>query len=145
MRQNRGFTLIELMIVVAIIAVLAGIAIPNYSEYVTRSKVMEAVSGLSDMRVRMEQFFQDNRTYVGTAVANGCPIEVPVPKNFVFACNAVAVPTAITYTLTATGQNTMNGFVYTVNQLNQRSTTMTAPSTWPGSTSCWVLSKGGTC
>ena len=53
MNRPRGFTLIELMIVVGIIAILASIAIPSYSDYVRRSRITEAVSALSGMRVRI--------------------------------------------------------------------------------------------
>ena len=67
-RTQRGFTLIELMVTVAIIAVLAAIAVPNYRDYVTRGKLVEASAGLSDARVKMEQYFQDNRTYPGGCV-----------------------------------------------------------------------------
>ena len=73
MTRARGFTLIELMIVVGIMAILASIAIPSYSEYVRRSRITEAVSALSGMRVKMEQYFQDNRTYAGACAAAPSP------------------------------------------------------------------------
>ncbi len=65
----RGFTLIEVMITVAVIAILAAVALPNYIEYVTRSKLVEAKTNLSDMRTRLEQYFLDNRAYPGTCAA----------------------------------------------------------------------------
>ncbi|PKO92922.1 MAG: hypothetical protein CVU16_06060 [Betaproteobacteria bacterium HGW-Betaproteobacteria-10] len=141
MSGNKGFTLIEVMIVVVIIGILAAIALPNYSEYVTRSRVPEATSGLSDMRVRMEQYFQDNRTYVGACVA-GTVAPLPTATNFTFACSGLA---ATTYTVTATGGGPMAGFSYTVNQSNGRSSTMSSPSTWTGNAGCWVTKKDGSC
>ena len=63
MRTQHGFTLIELMITVAIIAILSAIAIPQYSEYVMRSRITEATMTLSDQRLKMERFFQDNRSF----------------------------------------------------------------------------------
>lgn len=135
MNRQTGFTLIELMVVVVIIAILTAIAVPQYSDYVTRSKIPGAVSGLSDVRVRMEQFFQDNRTYVG-----GCTL--PSATDFSFACSNV---TATTYTVTATGTGPMTGFSYTVDQSNARATTITGVSGWSGNGSCWVTKKGGVC
>ncbi len=80
-----GFTLIEVMVVVAIVGILAAIALPSYADYVRRSKIIEATRGLSDFRTRMEQFFLDNRTYVG-----GCAVAKPVVqanvKTFTFTC-----------------------------------------------------------
>ena len=63
MRSNSGFTLIEVMITVAIVAILGAIAVPSYNEYVQRARITEATSALSDMRNKMEQYFQDNRTW----------------------------------------------------------------------------------
>lgn len=135
------------MIVVVIIGILAAVAIPNYSEYVTRSRVPEAISGLSDMRVRMEQYFQDNRTYVGACVA-GTVAPLATATNFTFLCESpigTSSLTATTYIVTATGTGPMAGFTYTVNQSNARTSTMTSPSTWTGNASCWATKKDGSC
>jgi type IV pilus assembly protein PilE len=53
---SRGFTLIELMITVAVVAILTAIAFPSYTEYVRRGRIAEAVSALATTRVRLERF-----------------------------------------------------------------------------------------
>jgi len=144
MTRSRGFTLIELMIAVAIVAILAAIAIPSYSEYVRRGRITEAISTLSGMRVKMEQYFQDNRTYVGSCGAVGTSVApLPDAKNFTYAC---PTRSATAYTITATGVagTSLEGFQYTIDQDNTRTTVMTPPSTWP-SKACWVLKKDGSC
>jgi len=144
MLKIRGFTLIEIMIAVAIVAILAAVGYPNYTSYVQRGKLAEAISGLSDMRVKMEQYFQDNRTYVGACVA-GTTAPLPASTaNFVFSCPAVDLG-ATTYTVLATGQGGMASFRYSVNQTNSR-TTLGLPADWTGAgNNCWVIKKDGSC
>ena len=60
--QERGFTLIEVMIVVAILGILAAVAYPGYQDYILRSRITEAVNGMETLRTDMERFYQDNRS-----------------------------------------------------------------------------------
>ncbi|RZL86643.1 MAG: prepilin-type N-terminal cleavage/methylation domain-containing protein [Variovorax sp.] len=142
----RGFTLIELMVTVAILAILSAIALPIYSEYVMRGRIPEALSGLSDMRVKMEQYFQDNRTYIGACANNTVAPIPPDTTSFTFSCPTL---TASTYVIMAKGisTKTMNAFEYTIAQDGTRRTTA-LPTGWTGASgtsTCWVTSKGGTC
>lgn len=134
-----GFTLIELMVVVVIVAILATVALPAYTDYIVRGKVPDATSRLSVLQVQMEQFFQDNRTYVN---APACANDITSSKYFDFSCTAGTSATA--FTLQAVGKDSMAGFTYTVNQAGAKATTA-APSGWTTSATCWMTKKGGTC
>ena len=61
-----GFTLIELMITVAILAILAAVAIPQYSNYINRAKQADAIIGLKAAQMAQEQYFSENNAYSGT-------------------------------------------------------------------------------
>ncbi|MEZ1575162.1 pilin, partial [Pseudomonas aeruginosa] len=67
MKAQKGFTLIELMIVVAIIGILAAIAIPQYQNYVSRSQVSRVMAEAGSLKTAVEACLQDGRTAVGTA------------------------------------------------------------------------------
>ena len=135
-----GFTLIELMIAVAIVAILAAIAVPSYTQYVQRSRITEAINELATLRVRLEQFYQDNRNFGSTAPA--CGVAVPASDAFDFTCNNGGQ----TFVATATGKASRNmaGFTFTINQDNQRQTTA-----FPGATglprNCWIVRAGDSC
>lgn len=136
-----GFTLIEVMITVVIVAILAMVAVPSYRDYVTRGNIPEATSRLASKQVQMEQFFQDNRTYVG---GPACASDTTASKYFNFTCGAT--PTAVGYTLTATGKGAMAGFSYTINQTGAKTSTITATG-WsdPSPNNCWASRKDGSC
>ncbi len=136
-----GFTLIEVMITVAIVAILAAVAVPMYRDYVVRSRIPEATSGLASRQVRMEQYFQDTRTYVG---APDCTLNTTESQFFNFSCVASPAPSATAFVLQAVGKGGMAGFTYTVNQSSQRATTA-VPTGWTASATCWVAKKDGTC
>ena len=140
MFRHRGFTLIEVMVTVAIVAILAAVAIPSYSEYVRRGKITDAISGLSGMRVKMEQYFQDNRTYVNSCNA-GTVAPLPVSDNFDFSC---PLRSATAYQVLATGKGSMLGFKYQVDESNTR-TTVAVPTGWTASATCWTIRKDGSC
>jgi type IV pilus assembly protein PilE len=152
MSRHKGFTLIELMVVVAVVGILAGIGVPAYIDYLKRGKVTEATSNLSDMRVKLEQYFQDNRTYLN-ACAAGSASAVPAPPNvkyFTFACSNLS---GTTYTVTATGgiagaDQSMVGFTYTIDQSNAKTSSLTTATGWVSADAtfgCWISRKGNSC
>lgn len=81
-RLSRGFTLIEIMIVVVVIAVLAAIAVPSYSEYVRRSARTVGQNYLAELAQRQELFFQNNRTYADTVAKLGLSIPGGVSERY---------------------------------------------------------------
>lgn len=135
MKKGLGFTLIEVLVVVAIVGIISAIAVPQYSQYVIRGKITEATGSLSELRLRAEKWFSDNRTYVGfsTTISNA--------THFTYGCATAAA----TFTCTATGAGSMTGFVFTINESNTRTTTITGHSGWNNSTTCWITKKGTTC
>ena len=152
LRQTRkcsqGVTLIELMVVVIIISILGAVALPSYQNYVIRSKIPDATSGLAQKRLLMEQFFQDNRTYIGASNAGVaiCPTQANADTTtspyFSFYCSAG--PTDTTYTLLALGKGSMNGFAFSIDQANNKVSSVdnTIVSGWSGG-NCWVASPSG--
>ena len=158
MRRMPGFTLIEIMITIVIVAIIAAVAIPNYTDYITRSKFAEAHAQLADYRVKMEQYYMDNRRYstVASTTAAVCGAAVPTgTKYFDDSCVASGgtAAGAQQFVLTAAGRSDqgLDGISYTLNHANARSTTVTAASAMAkkgytaATTACWVSKKPAQC
>ena len=146
--RTRGFTLIEVMVVCVIVGILAAIALPSYADYVRRSKIIEATTGMSDMHTRMEQYFLDNRLYNNGG--NTCGVDPAVAEKNVKTFTLACVASATGYVVTATGKASegMGGYVYvytnTLAVPDLKTTTSTGP--WgKSSATCWVTRKDGSC
>jgi type IV pilus assembly protein PilE len=137
--RARGFTLIELMITVAIVGILMAVAIPAYSNYVLRARTTESFSVMGGFQPAAEQFWANNRTYEA----------LPPPGNTPNFDYSTVNLTASSYTLKATGKDKMLGLIYTIDQNGTRKTTA-VPSTppftgWVTNDTCWTDRKGGLC
>jgi type IV pilus assembly protein PilE len=137
------------------------VALPSYTDYVTRSKLAEAFAHLSDLRVKMEQYYLDNRRYSTNAVGGTCGIpggNTPTAqgtKYFDFIC-ASSSPNTVgdqAYTLTARGKAAegLTGIDFTVNTSNTKqtivnaSTPMASKGYTVGTTGCWIRKKPAQC
>lgn len=150
----RGFTLIEVMITVAIVAILAAVALPSYNDYIRRGQLPEAFAGMADLRVKMEQYYQDNRNYGAAQCADSGPpawsqgngtliYSGAQPGRELFAFTCALLAGGQDYRITATGaRERALGHTYTINGANQRTTTwFKGVSVTSG---CWRV-KGDEC
>lgn len=104
MKKHKGFTLIELMIVVAIIGIIAGIAYPSYMESVRKSNRADAKAALNDVSQRLQRCYTAYSSYVNVNCAVGTTLttgggSIPSGENMYAVTGAL---TATTFTLTAT-------------------------------------------
>lgn len=117
-RSNRGFTLIEIMIVIAIIGIVLTISIPSYNEYVKKGRRAEVVSLLSEQAQSLERFYTKNSVYTGiTGLSAGNDFYTLTPtisdQTFLLTAarktgTAMATDKCGDFTLTNTGVRSMN-------------------------------------
>lgn len=135
---SHGFTLIELMVAVAVLGIMAAIAVPSYTSYMKKSRLTEAPPLLLTMSARMERTFLDTRAY-------DCPDNNAQGERFTVTCRS----NANSYTLTASSRddvglgNRADAYAFTLNNQGQRATTA-FPNT-RGARACWLMDESGDC
>ena len=149
-RPSQGFTLIEVMITVAIIGILASVAYPSYTDYVRKGHIQEAFSNLSTYRGKLEQYYQDNLGFAASTTATTCGGAAGTTltqaelgseiKYFTYTCTPS--DSGQGYTVTATGSaGAATGNTYTLNHNGVRSTTAFKGAAVTAS--CWLIN--GSC
>jgi type IV pilus assembly protein PilE len=137
------------MITVAIIGILAAVALPSYRDYILRGQLVTLTNDLQAMRVRMEQYYQDNRSYkaVGTTITPPCGSTAIPPsptKEKPYALTCATNTDGSTFKATMTGKGVVDGFIYTINEQETKSSTMSGA--WGGAiAACWIMRKGDSC
>ncbi|KPZ65256.1 Fimbrial protein precursor [Pseudoalteromonas sp. P1-16-1b] len=133
-QNQKGFTLIELMIVVAIIGILAAVALPAYQDYTLKARFAEVKTSAASVKTTMAQCLQENNNIIASCDSYAdLGIAAPV-ANDNLASVAIAETTGV---ITATGTASAGGFTYT----------LTPPTVAAGAapSSTFVFTVGGTC
>lgn len=143
-RFTEAFSLIELMVALAIVAIIAVFTVPSYRDHVLRSRIPEATSGLLLTGMRLEQHYQDHRSYAN-AGTGGCGVALPTAGQFSFNCMVPA--DGQSYLLTATGRSgsSMASFGYTLDHQGAQRTTA-LPAEWGTvPANCWIEKRQAPC
>ena len=127
MRQ-KGFTLIELMIVVIVVAILASIAIPSYREQSRKGRRADAVQAVGDLQLRLERWRSENPSYASTGGISGT---YPTIANSKYYNLGVSNTSATTFTITATPANDQTG-----DRCGNLVVTESTKPTWSGDSDC---------
>jgi type IV pilus assembly protein PilA len=104
-KMQKGFTLIELMIVVAIIAILAAIALPAYQDYLIRSQVSEAAVLADGSKTAISEYYSNKGVFPASQASAGLAAAVSIVGKYVLSVDATSTPGKITATFNATNAN----------------------------------------
>lgn len=115
-KKNSGFTLVELMITIAIVGILSAVALPAYDNYVVQSKIPESFKVMTEFALKMEQSYQDNNNYGGV----NCSIASPTSDNYTYACTTNSVGQG--FTIESTGVNKLAGYSFSLTEAEVKTT-----------------------
>jgi type IV pilus assembly protein PilA len=132
-KVQQGFTLIELMIVVAIIGILAAIAIPAYQDYTIRAQVSEGLNLSAGAKAAVSEFYMDRGAFPGTNLLAGLSLANTITGNYVNSVNVVNGLITVTYS---------SAGAFSANALINGATLTLSPATTAGSV-VWTCAGAG--
>lgn len=133
---RRGFTLVELAIAVAVVALLASVAYPSYNAYVARSRRADAKQAMLDLAQRLERYYTERGTYAGATLGGTDGIYPDVSAGGYYKL-AIGTQTADAFTISATPQGAQTGdacAAFGYNQLGEQSVSSAATLS---AAKCW--------
>lgn len=131
MQKQRGFTLIELMIAVAVVGILTAIAYPSYVKYVQKSYRSEGLAMLADATARMERYYAQNNTYLTTLAGIGITNTTSPTGKYLLSLNGAATATTYAFQVVPQGsQATDSCGTLGVNQAGERTSSTNATDCW---------------
>ncbi|MBK9445844.1 MAG: prepilin-type N-terminal cleavage/methylation domain-containing protein [Betaproteobacteria bacterium] len=129
-RRERGFSLIELLVVIVIIGILAAIAIPNYNEYIRKARRSDAKSALTTQAQRAERHYTENATYATFTLSSATSPDGYYTIGLCDAAGAVVAPSATTYSICATPTGAQTGDTCGIMSINQQGVRSPASGCW---------------
>jgi type IV pilus assembly protein PilE len=141
-RLPRGFTLIELMVTVAVVGILSAIALPSYTQYVQKGRRVDAKNAVQDLALREERFFSTNNHYSKSATDLGFtvfPVDVNASGTSYYSLDVSMPDSADSFKVTATPKDSQTAdacYAYNIDNLGVQTNTdaANAPIT---TQSCW--------
>lgn len=110
-KKVKGFTMIELLVVITILGLIAAVAVPSYNDYVKKTRRKDAQGDLVNLSNAMERYFTANNTYATATIGTGgiYPNASPIDGNTKYYNLSISASNATSYTLTATPTGTQSG------------------------------------
>lgn len=139
---NKGLTLIELIIAIAILSLIVSLGYPSYAHHVQRAKITDATTMLSELQLRSAQQFQDDHTYINAD--NQCVVAAPSNEYFTFTCTATA--SAYLWTIQSkagSGLGSANDYVFSIDHNGNKTTNRFSGTAV--SKNCWILKLSANC
>lgn len=130
MKIQKGFTLIELMIIVVIVGILAAIAVPSYRQYIVKSNRAAAEGFMLTVANKQEQYMLDARSYAPTLATLNLTTPTEVSKNYNISVAASATPPSYTVTAAPTGAQASNDTACGTLTLDQTGAKTPATGCW---------------